>query len=93
MGLLRAGIAVFLTALALAPAAQAAQRYAAPAGSGTECTQAKPCSLNEAMSKAKASDEVIVGSGNYPLSSPAVLSPEATGAFVHGDFSGPRLID
>ena len=90
MDFVRAGIAVCLTALALAPAAQAAQRYAAPAGSGTECTQAKPCSLNEAMSKAKASDEVIVGSGNYPLSSPAVLSPEATGAFVHGDFSGPR---
>jgi hypothetical protein len=90
MGFVRAGIAAFLIALALAPAAHAAQRYAAPAGSGTECTQAKPCSLNEAMGKAKANDEVIVTSGTYAQSGTAFLSGEATGASVHGDFSGPR---
>jgi hypothetical protein len=90
MGLVRAGIGVFLTALALAPAAQAAQRYAAPAGSGAECTQAKPCSLSEALTKAKANDEVIVTSGSYTAPSTLALSPEATGAYVHGDFGGPR---
>jgi hypothetical protein len=79
-----------LALLALAPAAQAAQRYAAPAGSGAECTQAKPCSLNEAMSKAKANDEVIITSGAYTLSAPATLSFEATGANVHGDLNGAR---
>jgi hypothetical protein len=90
MGLVRVGIAVFLTALALAPAAQAAQRYAAPAGSGAECTQTKPCSLNEALAKAKANDEVIVTGGSYTLSAFAALPFGATGAYVHGDFSGPR---
>jgi len=79
-----------LALLALAPAARAAQRYAAPAGSGTECAQAKPCSLNEAMAKAKANDEVIITSGAYTLPSAATLSFEATGANVHGDFNGPR---
>jgi hypothetical protein len=80
----------FLALLAIAPAAHAAQRYAAPAGSGAECSQAKPCSLNEALAKAKANDEVIITSGAYTLSSAATLSFEATGANVHGDLSGPR---
>jgi hypothetical protein len=81
---------MFLAALALAPAAQAAQRYAAPAGTGAECTQAKPCSLKEAITKAKANDEVIVTSGAYTVTETVFLAPEASGAYVHGDFGGPR---
>jgi hypothetical protein len=75
--------------LAFASVAQAAQRYAAPSGTGTECSQPAPCSLVEAVSKAKADDEVIITGGAYTLSTGAFLSGEATGANVHGDFGGP----
>jgi len=90
MGLARAGIAVFLTTLALAPAAQAAQRYAAPAGSGPEpCTQAAPCSLKVAISKAKANDEVIVGGGTYTSTEAIISEFSASNLYVHGDSGGP----
>jgi hypothetical protein len=89
MGLVRAGVAVFLTALALAPAAQA-ERYAAPSGSGPEpCAATAPCSLKEAISKAKANDEVVVTGGSYTV--PATIAPEgpASNLYIHGDFGGP----
>ena len=79
-----------LLILATAPIAQAAQRYAAPGGSGAECSQGKPCSLNEALAKAKANDEVIITGGAYNLATAAQLSFEATSADVHGDYNGPR---
>ena len=89
MGLVRAGIAVLLAALALAPAAHAAQRYAAPTGSGTECAPAAPCSLKEAVSKAKTNDEVIVGGGTYAPTEGIVNEIAASNLYVHGDFGGP----
>jgi hypothetical protein len=90
MGLLRAGTAVFLAALALAPAAQAAQRYAAPEATGPEpCAQPAPCSLKQAVTKAKTGDEVIVGTGTYAVKEP--LSPEGgpSNVYIHGDFNSP----
>jgi hypothetical protein len=62
--------AVLVAALVLAPAAQAAQRYAAPAGGGSTCTQAAPCSLVTAVNGAAGNDEVIIGSGAYTLATP-----------------------
>jgi len=90
MGLARVGIAVFLSALALAPAAQATQRYAAPGGSGpkAECPQASPCSLEDAVLGTDNGDEVIVTGGVYTLSK-AVVPPEASNVDIHGDFGGP----
>ena len=79
----------FALVLVSASSAQAAQRYASPTGSGTECTQPKPCSFNEAVGKAGAGDEVIVLGGTYSLSATATLPFAATGAQVHGDPSGP----
>jgi len=81
-----------LTAVALlacAAAAQAGQRYATPTGSGIACTQQSPCSLNAALEKAEANDEVIVGGGQYTLPSTAAVPFGAEGAWVHGDFGGP----
>ncbi len=75
--------------LGIAPTADAAQRYATPAGSGIACTQQSPCSLNAAIEKAEANDEVIVGGGQYTPSSGAILPFTAEGAWVHGDFGGP----
>jgi hypothetical protein len=91
MGLARAGIAVFLTALALAPAAQAAQRYAAPppAAGPEPCAQAAPCSLKAAVTKAKTGDEVIVGSGSYAVTEQLYPEGGAANVYVHGDFGGP----
>jgi hypothetical protein len=74
--------------LALAPAALGA-RYAAPKGEGTECTQEKPCALREAVSGAKAGDEVIVTSGTYEVTPPAISPPFVTNVQIHGDPSGP----
>jgi hypothetical protein len=78
-----------LVLLACASTAQAAPRYAAPAGTGTECTQEKPCSLAEAVTAAKAGDEVIVGAGTYVLVSPTFAPPSATNIQIHGEPSGP----
>jgi hypothetical protein len=70
--------------LVLAAGAQAEQRYAAPAGSGSECTQANPCSLSEAVAAAKAGDEVIVTPGSYTLLGP-ISFPLAPNVQVHGE--------
>jgi hypothetical protein len=89
MGFVRVGIAVFLTALALAPAAQAA-RYAAPEGTGPEpCTQAVPCSLKDAITKAKANDEVIVTAGTYTPTEALRTPVGVANLDIHGDTGGP----
>ena len=67
----------------------AGQRYAAPAGTGTECTQEKPCELKEAVGAAKAGDEVIITSGTYEAKSP-IFTPPVTNVQIHGDPSGPK---
>ena len=87
MTLVRGGLLTLLAALALAPAAQAGQRFASPSGSGVECGQAAPCSLAEAVSKAKTGDEVIVGTGIYSVVEG--LFPEAGGVDIHGDYGAP----
>jgi hypothetical protein len=81
------GIASFIF-LALAPAAYAGQRYAAPAGTGSECTQVKPCELKEAVVGAKAGEEVIVTSGTYEAKE-EIFTPPFTNVQIHGDLSGP----
>jgi hypothetical protein len=75
--------------LALAPTAYAGQRYAAPAGTGTECTQEKPCELKDAVGAANAGDEVIITSGTYEAKSP-IFAPAVTNVQIHGDTSGPK---
>jgi hypothetical protein len=81
-------VAIATLALAAAPGALAAQRFAAPTGAGTECTQGAPCSLGEAVGAAKAGDEVIVGAGTYPLTVP-VFAPAVTNVQIHGEPGGP----
>jgi hypothetical protein len=67
--------------------ASAAQRYVAPEGKGGEpCAQAAPCSLKDAITKAKTGDEVIIGTGTYSIEG---LSNSAGDLNVHGDPSGP----
>jgi hypothetical protein len=78
-----------LFSLALASSAQAAQRYASPAGAGTECTQSTPCSFTQATTQAKAGDEVIVTTGTYVLPGPAFVNFAAANSSVHGDPGGP----
>lgn len=58
-------VAVLLAACA--PAAQAAERHAAPTGSGTACTPGDPCSLGTALTGpgTVAGDEVILAAGDY----------------------------
>ncbi|AYF98930.1 right-handed parallel beta-helix repeat-containing protein [Protaetiibacter intestinalis] len=68
-GLRGAALAVLVGAL-LVPAAgtQAApaDRYAAPAGSGTACTSSAPCAVPAAIAGASAGGRVLLTSGSYP---------------------------
>ncbi|HEX6229006.1 MAG TPA: choice-of-anchor Q domain-containing protein [Solirubrobacterales bacterium] len=82
------GLAVSLALLLGATAAQAEQRYAAPDGTGSTCTQQEPCSLAEASNGASNGDEVIVAAGDYTISG-APLNVVHTGLQLHGDFGGP----
>src|SRR5829696_7586903 len=79
-----------LAVLAIAPATQAAQRFAAPEGGGPEpCTQAAPCPLKLAVTKAKANDEVIVTGGTYTVKEPMYPEGAPANVDIHGDFGGP----
>jgi hypothetical protein len=65
-----------------APGASAAtSRYVAPAGTGTDCSSAKPCKLEDAVKASGAGDEVIVKPGNYILWQ-GLSTP--TGITIHG---------
>ena len=58
--------------LAISPASRS--YYAAPAGSGRDCTLDRPCPLREALQRAQAGEEVILRAGTYYI----------------GDFNLPR---
>src|SRR5688572_17563334 len=73
------GAVVALTANA--SAASAAQRHAAPNGSGTDCSAISPCGLTTAINDAAIADEVIVRPGDYPLTD--ALHPPSQVA-IHG---------
>jgi hypothetical protein len=82
------GAVICLALLAVPSGAQAAQRYAAPNGTLTACTQKEPCSLPDAVNEASENDEVIVTAGEYTISGTplSVLHP---GLQIHGDPGGP----
>lgn len=81
-------IAAALGVAVLAPAADAAQRYVAPAGSGVTCSQASPCPIDIGINSAAANDEVIIAPGDYPISSE--LASSANGLDVHGQPGAAR---
>jgi hypothetical protein len=62
-----------------ASSAQAATRYADPAGGGVTCSQALPCDIVEAVNNAGASDEVIVN--------PGIHAPGSTSLMVDGSMN------
>jgi hypothetical protein len=84
-----AALAAAVSMLVLVPVAQGTQRFAAPAGTGTECTQAEPCSLNEAVQGAKGGDEVIVKTGTYTPNLAIFAPPAATNVQIHGEAGAP----
>jgi hypothetical protein len=83
----RLAILASLLVLASASTAQALQRYAAPQGSGGECSRAVPCALAEAINKALTGDEVIITSGIYTATE--TMFAEGGNVDIHGDFAGP----
>jgi hypothetical protein len=83
-------IAVFLT---VSVEAQAADRYAAPAGAGTACTSGAPCPIATAVNSAATNDDVIVTPGDYgsvgaPMTT--ALQPSVTGVSIRGEAGQPR---
>src|SRR6478752_506947 len=89
MRIIATSMACLVAILIAASTAQAAQRYAAPTGTGpkAECQQANPCSLKDAMEGAKENDEVIVTSGAYTPTE--TIFAQAPGLSIHGDPAGP----
>jgi hypothetical protein len=77
-----------LALLTVPAAAQAAQRYAAPSGTGLSCTRQEPCSFQDAVNAASENDEVIVTAGEYTISG-APLNVVYPGLQIHGDPGGP----
>jgi hypothetical protein len=82
--------AVVFAAPAPAVAAPAMELYAAPAGSGTTCTQAAPCSLTAVRDKVRglvgsmtADINVRLRGGTYRLAEPFTLGPADSGANGH----------
>jgi hypothetical protein len=82
------GAVVCLALLTVPEAAQAAQRYAAPNGTGLGCTRQEPCSFQDAVNAASENDEVIVTAGEYTISG-APLTVSYAGLQIHGDPGGP----
>jgi hypothetical protein len=76
-----------LAAASLAPAASATERYASPAGSGTDCTSAKPCDITRAIMAANYGDDVTVNPGSYPLTETIDDPGSLT---IHGVAGQPR---
>lgn len=60
---------VVLFLIGLASPAMADDWYAAPGGSGSDCTQAAPCTIQGAIDKAAAYDTVHVAAGDYSFTS------------------------
>jgi hypothetical protein len=69
----------------------AAQRFAAPAGTGTACTDLVPCDVRTAIMDAQSDDEVLITEGDYALDVSLALSKAVN---VHGVVGQgrPRLI-
>jgi hypothetical protein len=60
---------LFFSLFALMPAlAEAASYYAAPAGSGTTCSNSNPCQLDAGLDKARPGDELVLKDGVYNAS-------------------------
>src|SRR4051794_30911799 len=77
-----------LFGLALAPTAQAATRYADPAGGSTQpCSAGAPCSLRVAVQSAQTGDDIAVAPGDYAVTTN--LTP-GQGVSIHGLPGQPR---
>lgn len=81
-----AASSLLLAMLAGIPAAHGATtRYASPTGSGTECTEAAPCTLAEAVTNAGDGDTVQLTADEYVLTS--VLDIGANDLTIQGPMS------
>src|SRR3954470_17791563 len=80
------GLSAALTLL-LAPGAQAATRFAAPAGAGSACTQDAPCAVADAVSGAATGDDVVLAAGDYDVITPLKA---AAGRTIEGAPGQPR---
>jgi Bacterial Ig domain/Bacterial cadherin-like domain len=85
--------ACVLTLAAGPAAADAAQRFASPSGTGTTCTQATPCDLSTAITGAAAGDEAILISNGTPyVIGGAGFISVPSGVEVHGEDGQSRPV-
>jgi hypothetical protein len=88
-----AGIAVIACTafIGSSQAFAATQRYASPAGNGTACGSASPCSLETALNSGANGDEIIISPGDYgPVSVTLNLPSNGYAHGVHGQ-PAPRI--
>lgn len=91
-------LALALTLALTATPAYAATRTAAPNGSGTACTVAAPCSVEQAFSGANSGDAIELTGGTYTatasladLGKSLVVRPRPGTGSVHIDSSAPGV--
>ena len=84
--------AAFLALLLVAPGAGAAPRFATPAGSGTQCSQAQPCDVVTAVNQAADGDDISIAPGTYgPLSE--ALDDDEKSLTIHGQIGArPKIV-
>ncbi|HEX4832993.1 MAG TPA: hypothetical protein VH478_18075 [Trebonia sp.] len=83
-------LATSLVSAATASAAGPQRVYAAPGGSGTQCSPGKPCSITTARQAARrarqghaADVQVVLGDGTYRLAAPLDFGPADSGSAGH----------
>ena len=62
------------TWLLLFPLLVYSQLYVSPNGSGTSCTQSRPCSLSQAISNAIIGDQILLLDGQYNIGTPLTIT-------------------
>lgn len=82
------GLAVVLWVMIGAAPAQATTRFASPAGTGSTCSSAAPCSLQTAVSQSGSGDQVVMGPGTYSITTTLQVS----GFALRGTGGQPRPV-
>src|SRR5256885_14330551 len=90
----RLGLLMTVAALALAPCASAANRYASASGAGTACSQAAPCTLKQSIVGAADGDDIFVPAnlGDYSESSSITQGVSPHLVHIHGVQGRPRIV-
>src|SRR4051794_36765372 len=84
-------IAVVAAFAVVSPASAATVRYASPDGSGSDCSDATPCSLQTAVESAASGDTVTIAPGSYAEGSDPLVVPAGVTVMGSGTGAYPQI--